>query len=64
MTKGELLRSSLRFALGKIKLARHKLSAQDIETATLDVMRELKKHGRWKELDDEIDPHGPLSGPR
>jgi hypothetical protein len=65
-TRASLLRFSLFYALGKVKLAKHRLSERDRHMCADDVMRELRQYGRWKELDEPIPwtPSGHGDPPR
>src|SRR5689334_10062621 len=55
-TKGESLRHAIPFALRSVRLAgqRLELTKEDRFQVAADTVRELRRHGEWKELDDEV----------
>jgi len=55
-TKGSILRFALFYALSKVRLARHKLSEDDRRRTAEDTIKELRRHGGWKDLDDPVVP--------
>lgn len=64
-TRGDLLRSSLSFALGKVKVrigARFYplgLPESMRQQIVADVITELRRYGQWSELDDALPEPGP-----
>jgi hypothetical protein len=56
LTKGELLQHSIAFALRSVRLYGRRLGLT--EEARLRVaaetVREMRKHGEWRELDDRV----------
>jgi hypothetical protein len=55
-SRGELLRHAIAFALRSVRLAgkRLKLTEEDRYLVADDTMRELRRDGEWKELDEEV----------
>ena len=58
MTKGELLRYALAFALSKVRFERRKLQLSEDDRYRIadDTVEELRKRQAWRELDDEVVP--------
>ena len=56
-TKGELLRHAIAFALRSVRLSgrRFGLTEDDRMRGADDTLRELRRYGEWRELDDVID---------
>jgi hypothetical protein len=56
-TKGELLRHAIAFALRRVRLSGRRLGLTEEERLRVadDTLRELRRHGEWRELDDAID---------
>ncbi len=54
-TKGDLLKFALAFALRAVRLHRFRLglSEEDRYRVAHDAVAELRKHGGWRELDEE-----------
>ena len=67
-TKGELLRHSIAFALRSVRLAGRRLglTEEDRMRVADETLRELRRHGEWRELDDFVDggPSVALSASR
>ena len=67
-TKGSILRFSLAFAISSVKLHLGKrflplkLTEDQRYAIADDTIRELRKHGGWRDLDDPVEPQQP--GPR
>src|SRR6476620_10164260 len=61
-TKGELLRHAIAFALRSVRLSGRRLGLTEDDRMRVadDALRELRRHGEWRELDDTVDS-GPLS---
>jgi hypothetical protein len=62
VTKAELLRFSIAFALIKVRLKRFKLGLSEQERYQVadDAVRHLRQYGAWKELDDVVE--APIAG--
>jgi hypothetical protein len=64
-TRADLLRSSLSFALGKVKVRIGRqffplgLPENIRAQIVADVITEMRRHGQWAELDEEVQPQGP-----
>jgi hypothetical protein len=56
-TKGELLRHSIAFALRSVRLAGRRLGLTEEDRVPVadDTLRELRRHGEGRELDDVVD---------
>jgi len=56
-TKGELLRHAIAFALRGVRLSGRRLGLTEDDRMRVadDTLRELRRHGAWKDLDDVID---------
>jgi hypothetical protein len=69
ITRATVLKASLRFSLGRItvqlgaRFYKLGLTPNMVEDVVAKVMIDLREHGNWPELEDEVKP-GPLSGPR
>jgi hypothetical protein len=62
MTKGELLRYALAYALSKIRFERRKLPLSEGDRYQIaDDTVALRKGSTWRELDDEVVP--PIGHP-
>lgn len=59
-TNGDTLRIALAFALSKVRVARHRLSLSEEARYRVadDTIRELRRYGGWKALDEPI-PEAP-----
>ena len=56
-TKGELLRHAIAFALRSVRLSGRRigLTEDDRMRVADDALRELRRYGEWRELDDIVD---------
>jgi hypothetical protein len=69
LTRAKVLKSSLTFSLGRVtvrlgqRFYKLGLTPKMVEEIACQVMKDLREHGNWPELEDEVKP-GPLSGPR
>jgi len=56
-TKGELLKHSLAYALRSVRLYGRRLGLTEEARLLVaaETIRELRKHGEWRELDDPVD---------
>ena len=56
-TKGELLRHAIAFALRSVRLSGRRLglTEDDRMRVASDTLRELRRHGEWRELDNPAD---------
>jgi hypothetical protein len=56
-TKGELLRHGIAFALRSVRLYGRGLGLTEEERLRVaaETIRELRKHGEWRELDDPVE---------
>jgi hypothetical protein len=61
-TKGELLRHSIAFALRSVRLHGRALTEEARERIAAETVREMRKHGEWRELDDPVSA-GPAAHP-
>jgi hypothetical protein len=57
LTKGEILRHGIAFALRSVWLAGRRLGLTEDDRMRIadETLRELRKHGEWRELDDVVD---------
>jgi hypothetical protein len=57
LTKGELLQHSIAFALRSVRLYGRRLGLTEEARVRVaaEAIRELRKHGEWRELDDPVD---------
>jgi hypothetical protein len=55
-TKGELLRHAITFALRSVRLSGRRLGLTEDDRMRVadDTLRELRRYGEWRELDDEV----------
>ena len=55
-TKGELLRHAIAFALRSVRLSGRRLGLTEDDRMRLadDTIRELRRYGEWRELDDAV----------
>ena len=55
-TKGEILRHCIAFALRSVRLSGHRLGLTEDDRMRVadDTMRELRRHGAWKDLDGVV----------
>jgi hypothetical protein len=63
-TKGEILRHCIAFALRSVRLSSRRLGLTEDDRMRVadDTLRELRRHGAWKDLDDVIEG-GPSRAP-
>lgn len=68
-TKGSILRFSLAFALGNVRVGRmgprrQKIPLTEDERYQVaeDAIRELRKYGGWQDLDDPVEPNHQSPG--
>ena len=56
-TKGELLRHAIAFALRSVRLSGRRLALTEDDRMRVanDTLRELRRYGEWRELDDGVD---------
>jgi hypothetical protein len=56
-TKGELLRHAIAFALRSVRLSGRRLGLTEDDRMRIadNTLRELRRHGEWRELDDVVD---------
>jgi hypothetical protein len=56
-TKGELLRHAIAFALRSVRLCGRRLGLTEDDRMRVadDTLRELRRYGEWRELDDTVD---------
>ena len=55
-TKGELLRHAIAFALRSVRLSGRRLGLTEDHRMRVadDTLRELRRHGKWHELDETV----------
>ena len=55
-TKGELLRHAIAFALRSVRLSGRRLGLTEDDRMRVadDTLRELRRYGEWRELDDAV----------
>jgi hypothetical protein len=55
-TKADLLRFSIAFALSRVRFRRFRLGLSEDERYQIaeDTVRQMRKYGAWKELDDVV----------
>jgi hypothetical protein len=55
-TKGELLRHAIAFALRSVRLSGRRLGLTEDDRMRVadDTLRELRRHGEWRELDETV----------
>ena len=60
VTKGDILKSSIVFSLGRVKVHIGRcfydlgLTPGMVDEIAIKVIADLKEHGRWPELDDDV----------
>ena len=62
MTRAEVLKHALSFALGKLRFKRAPLGLPEHERIRLadDAVNELRRFGHWKELDEDAGTTSPM----
>ena len=70
MTRADILKSSIVFALSRVKVHIGKrfydlgLTPTIVEEIATKAIADMRKHGNWKDLDDEVPQFGEKVGPR
>jgi hypothetical protein len=64
-TKAEILREALAFALRNVRTGRHRLGLSEAMRFQVadDTIRELRRYGGWRFLDDVVTPRPGLTSP-
>ena len=62
MTRAQVLKHALSFALSKLRFKRAPLGLPEHERIRLaeDAVNELRRFGHWKELDEEVGTASPM----